>query len=888
MKKYFWLLIPLLIAGLFFFFLHKKRDTSIPTSKIVVAKKDHSQAKFAFIDDKNKVNESLTNAHNLGKAPVYAPLNFAVNIGNFDKDLYNYEAGYFYAIVSDTITQQSRTFQSFALNPDYQSPAISPTLLPNYPLRIRFYLENEHHYKIQLYSSTNPSQPLQTYQVQGTASVHHGPLHFSALNPHYLLAEDSTAFFGIAHNFSYEGEPSSKMIRPFYIEKTLRRYLPQGINHLVGQPGSYMVSNVLGKFKAQGGNLIQLYLEAHTFQIDNSVLGDYRQEEDRMRALEEVFQFCYENDIYIQLAITDHNDVVEWYNTNYCRTNTCDSLKGGSDPNPYKEYVDKNPLIVRGSLDGEDVGNYIFPNTRMLYYVHPHIQQFLRNKFQYIVARFGHYPNLFAFSLFSEQETLGDDDARNFDDDIDNLKLAIDKDPYPIESVDKNAFGLYHFHDNNDPEYSHFWIPPAQYGGEIKYAYARDIAAQWVLDMADFVHGLDKNLLVAAGGTVWLNDTLLYKKNCPLNFVSSHVYDRPPTRNSLFINNILLRAATYGKPFLRGEGGTQNGQANEDISRTNFHNSLWATAFSGSFSTYMEWFWQQNTFNEVEWAHPERNKPYQTLKPVAAFFGQEVMHAHKWIPMASYYKKDVLDWKGWEHNFGQSTYLDYFKDPTGSDYFQIDAEFKKPMNWTNKEANPQYYDAAPPIFGRPCVEYVPEFFAYSTFNFDATGVRQRGAYPRKDQIKMRVNNDLNDPNSMEVEVFALKSPEKILGWVHHKESYWLNHIGLDQDPGGASSIICASPPHTNKDMRNQIFNLSNISMEIPMEGISGVYELTWFSTFAVNPDGSPKQVGNTTILQVQNGVLIVPVPNLRVDNDPNNTNLPEGDYAFKMNRKQAI
>lgn len=829
------------------------------------------------------VKQNLSGTAELPSIPIYTPVEFALDEeAKPTASQYWYEDGYYYVQVTDDQTQTSRKFESYTFNTDYSTPLLPAPKLPEHEIRIKFYLEKEHPYTLKVYHSSQEKEIL-TAHIKGTPSTHHGQLHFSKENPNYLVHDDGTPFFGIAHNFSYEGDAASEVMFPFKLEETLRRYLAPGDTNPVNTAGSHVVGNVLSKFKEEGGNFIQLYLEAHTFQIDNSVLGDYRLEEDRLKALDEIFKFCYEHDIYIQLAITDHNDVVEWYNTHYCRTASCDPKTGGNDPNPYKEYVDKNPLLVKGKLAGGSSHTYRFPNTRMMYYVHPDIKRFVKNKCRYIVARYGHYPNLCSFSVFSEQETLGDDDARNFSGEIHNLKRAHDKTPYPIETKDVNDLGLYHYQDYSPKKNTCFWVPPKEKGGEIQFLRNKDIVTNWLFEMSDFIHGLDKSLLVTWGGGVWVHDTLLSQKPWRFDYVSSHVYDRPPSRNSLFANNVLLRSCAYGMPILRGEGGTQSGQANADLSRTNNHNSLWASAFCGSFSTYMEWFWQQCTFNEVGWMYPEVNKPRKHYRPIAAFFATEAMHKYNWIPMGPYYKKHISEWTGFEPYLADADYLEYLKTPgSNPKLFQIDEDFKKPLNWTFKAKTMQYYDPAPPVFGEPCVDYPAEFFVFKNFNFDVHEVRIKGMYPKEDQIRVAVNHNLEHENSMDVEVYALKSKERILGWAHHKESYWLNHEGLSQDARDPQSIVCASPQGAIGDMKNRIFNLSNIEMHIPVLVNSGVYRVQWYSTLGVKPDGSALEVGKPLDIAVQNGMLIVPIPNMRVDNDWRNVKLPDPDYAFKI------
>lgn len=868
------ILVVILFVGLLYFLIRGNL-----VEKVLTAKKNISHT-VAFIDHTQTLKENLGKQADLGKIPIYTPVEFAIKEDKAIIEQYNYNEGYYYVIVKDEEGKAERRFESFAVNADYKTPLLPALPASNHNIRIKFYLEKQQPHTIKLFHSSNDEEIL-SCKLAGTATKHHGPLHFSEINNHFLVHDDGTAFFGIAHNFSYEGDPSADIIMPFEIEKSLRRYLPQGESNPVNSKGSHIVGNVLKKFKEQGGNLIQIYLEYHTFQIDNSVLGDYRLEEDRMRALEEIFKFCYENDIYIQLAITDHNDVVEWHNPHFCRTATCDTAKGGSDPNPYKQYVDEHPLVVEGHLGDGNVNTYKFPNCRMMYYVHPDVRAFVKNKFRYIVARFGHYPNLFAFSVFSEQETLGDDDARNITGNRKNLKLASDTSRYVIEKKDYNDLGLYHHQDGGSD--TRFWGTPAKSKGEIPFNRVKDIVTNWVLEMADYVHGLDNKLLVAAGGGMWVNDSMLYQNPQRLDFVSTHVYDRPPTRNSLFVNNVQLRASAAGKPFLRGEGGTQSGQSNADLSRINIHNSLWASAFCGSFSTYMEWYWQQSTFNEVSWMQPQINKPRNYYKPIATFFADEEMHKYNWIPMSPYFKKHISEWTAWEPYQPNEDYFNYYKNPqAATPNFQIDEELKKRMNWTNKTQYSPFYDASPPVLGTPCVDYSPEFFIFRCFNFDGSNIRLKGQYPKEEQIRISIKGDLNHINCSDVEVYALKSKEKILGWVHHKESYWLNHEGFTQDERDPNTSVCASPPGSLHDMKNQIFSLSGVKMHIPFPTAEGNYQVQWYSSYKVKEDGKLLPIGKPSIVKAINGMLVVDVPELRVDNDFKNTENPDADYAFKI------
>lgn len=835
----------------------------------------------SFITEHNEVKENLSGNLDLGAIPIYTPVTFALDEGEITDKQYQYEEGYYYALVTDKKTGKSRIFESFTFNTEYKTPLLPEVILPQHEVRIKFFIEKQNPFKVEVFHSSD-NNPFLTANVNGTASPHHGPLHFSPQNPKYLVHDDGTSFFGIAHNLSYEGESAKQGIKPFEISKTLRRYLPQGKNNPVNFNNAHIVGDVLSKFKAEGGNFIQLYLEYNTFQIANTSLEEYKAEEDRMRALEAIFDFCYQNDIYIQLAVTDHNDVVEWYKTGFCRTASCDSIRGGHDPNPYKEYVDKHPLIVTGSLNGGKVNQYRFPATRMMYYIHPEVKKLQKNKFRYIIARFGHYPNLGAFSVFSEQETLGDDDARAFSGDINQLKLASDTSPYSVDPTDYNDLALYHYQEGKPN--SRFWVPPSKPEGVIEYKRTKDIITEWVLEMADFIHKANPAYLVTVGGSLWVNDSLLYQNPKRLNYVSTHVYDRPPSRNSLFANNVLLRSAAAGKPFLRGEGGTQSGQSNADLTRTNIHNSLWASAFCGSFSTYMEWYWQQSTFNEVEWMFPEINKPREYYRPISAFFASEEMHKYDWVPLGPYYPNHISDWRAWDPHFPDEHYLNYLKDPKSNPHiFLIDEDFKKSLNWTYKTKTMQYYDPAPAIFGEPCADYPPEFFVFRCFNFDVHDVRVKGAYPKADQIKVSINGDFKHEKCMDVEAYALKSSERILGWVHHKESYWLNHEGFSQESRDPNSIICATPPDTKTDTKNRIFGLKGATIHIPVH-VRGTYEVQWYSTLAVTQEGKPLPIGTPQQIKTDYNMLSLPLPELRVDNDWRNPSLPDPDYAFKIRK----
>ena len=215
--------------------------------KKVAEKKSVSSEKIAFISGNTPVKKQMSFQNDLGELAIYTPAEFAIDAGSTEAAHYDYAQGVYSLVVTDNETQESRTFESYAINTAYSTPLLPAPLLPDYSLRIRFYLEHTHLTTLKLYHSSNKKE-IFSAKITGTPSPHHGPLHFAKENPDFLIHDDGTAFFGIAHNFSYEGSASKELCLPFQLDRTLRRYLPQGENNPYNQEGSHIVGNALGKF----------------------------------------------------------------------------------------------------------------------------------------------------------------------------------------------------------------------------------------------------------------------------------------------------------------------------------------------------------------------------------------------------------------------------------------------------------------------------------------------------------------------------------------------------------------------------------------------------------------------------------------------------------------
>ncbi|WP_210513792.1 DUF5060 domain-containing protein [Hymenobacter terricola] len=136
-----------------------------------------------------------------------------------------------------------------------------------------------------------------------------------------------------------------------------------------------------------------------------------------------------------------------------------------------------------------------------------------------------------------------------------------------------------------------------------------------------------------------------------------------------------------------------------------------------------------------------------------------------------------------------------------------------------------------------------------------------------------------------IEVFALKNPTQITGWVHNKTHYWFN---FPHDHNGFCDTCYANPglktaPQTITPLRGQQLTITHLKRR-------GTYTVQWFYPYPgtdVDGNGNPDDGGflpNLAVtLTATRGRLTVPIPPLVALGTDGPTSAP--DYGFVITEK---
>ncbi|MDF7812014.1 DUF5060 domain-containing protein [Hymenobacter sp. YC55] len=132
-----------------------------------------------------------------------------------------------------------------------------------------------------------------------------------------------------------------------------------------------------------------------------------------------------------------------------------------------------------------------------------------------------------------------------------------------------------------------------------------------------------------------------------------------------------------------------------------------------------------------------------------------------------------------------------------------------------------------------------------------------------------------------LEVFALRSSARVVGWVHNRHNYWYN---LPHSTGSTTSTYCATLNDNQPASPDSIPALINQQVTILNVARPGRYKLEFFSTYPfydLNGDGKDEQGGViakfTSEARAADGKLTFTVPPLR----PLGTPPYAPDYGFK-------
>jgi len=302
----------------------------------------------------------------------------------------------------------------------------------------------------------------------------------------YLTFEDGTAFVPIGENLGWAHKNA-------YLD--YRRWV--------------------SRLAANGGNFIRVWMPAWGLGLEwrkgwggYNGLGWYQQ--SNAAVLDWLLDYCAREHVYVMLSLDHHGQVSSRVDPNW-KDNPYNAANGGPCEHTWDFFTDATARAL------------------------------IRNRFRYIVARYGHSSSLFCWELFNEVDWTDD------------------------------------------------------------FAHHRAGVASWHGEMAAWLRRLDVNhhlVTTSFGDARW--DPLTW--TLPgIDFTQTHYYTNKPLDSVLSTATERYRRL-YGKPTLTGEFGlstTGEGLAKADPDGTYVHNALWATLLSGAMGAGLPWYWD-NYIDELD------------------------------------------------------------------------------------------------------------------------------------------------------------------------------------------------------------------------------------------------------------------------------------------------
>ncbi|MCB9274131.1 MAG: DUF5060 domain-containing protein [Lewinellaceae bacterium] len=364
---------------------------------------------------------------------------------------------------------------------DYVLNEITGNLTPTGPggFRVRFSPgeTGAWHFAVKVVDATGMagSEPFAFQCADITTPANHG---FLSLGPsNYLQFEDGAPYIAIGENMAWQNNNTYLNYKSWL---------------------SGLISN--------GGNYFRLW-HAHwglgiEWRTGNGFEGLRRYRQNNCYYQDWLFDYCAENGVYIMLALQHHGPVSTQVNPNW-----------GESP-----YNVANGGPCQNTID---------------FFTNAEARAHTKNRFRYIVARWGYARSILCWELFNEV----------------------------------------------------LWTDNFQAN--------KDLVAAWHYEMAAYLKSIDPygHIITTSYGDDFTDENVWSHPD--IGFTQSHVYINTPNieRALAMRNRGFLQE--FGKPALNGEfglGGTAN-LANEDPDGIHLHNSLWGGLFSGAFGTAMTWWW---------------------------------------------------------------------------------------------------------------------------------------------------------------------------------------------------------------------------------------------------------------------------------------------------------
>lgn len=365
------------------------------------------------------------------------------------------------------------------------------------------------------------------------------------------------------------------------------------------------------------------------------------------------------------------------------------------------------------------------------------------------------------------------------------------------------------------------------------------------ISLGEYIKSVSPRILVTTGAANHFGPMKKFFNNPVCDYVDFHLY------NTHYINggSSIAYASEhtkkeYNKPFHIGESGSGsniqwfNSSSGDLDGKTDFSNLLWSSSFSGSFTTAMHWSSYGYLFS-------------RNLTPTIDFH-------EKFLPLSIFFQGEDLN-KGRYKSIKNRTQ----SYPIDCNSFITPPECE-PLNYKNGFL--QKYPNATDADLSMCQK-----------NIDGYNI---------------TDDEINSPSGVApiitsaddfIEVYALQSDSKVLGWVHNKTNYFYT-LPHRTNPSGPYINFFIHPDINNNKWTTQamthVADLNDRSMTISGLNCSGTYKIDWYST-----RGNGGIIPNLTVsnLQPTNGSIFVTIPDMRALSNSHSF-LP--DYGFKITMTQ--
>ena len=308
-------------------------------------------------------------------------------------------------------------------------------------------------------------------------------------NNRYLRYDNGEQFFGIGLNMGWYDYP----------EKT------------------FSYQKWIDSLSANKGNLIRVWMSENAFAIEwkNTGLGNYTNRLDRAYQLDWLLNYAEQKNVLVQLCLVPHgqfsiNVDPEW------------------NDNPYNS-VNGGPCQTPESFFTNEVA-----------------KEFFKRRLDYIIARWGYSPNLFAWEIFNEVD-----------------------------------------HSNN-------------------YNQNKQNVNQWLIEIAQYIKSKDVygRIVTTSFANEFLEPSIW--SNPLFDIIQIHHYNTTADMQTALVELTRLYLSDYNKPTAIGEYDFLElgfWASNNDPYGINFHNTLWASVMSGAYLTAMSWSWNNYIANKNLFYH---------------------------------------------------------------------------------------------------------------------------------------------------------------------------------------------------------------------------------------------------------------------------------------------